>query len=84
MKTSIVNGDQMPLHRHECSAQKAINIAGEETFVKENYTLSRERITTSYTQLSAGKGVSRAQIQTRVQTRVHIQMKERKCQAIPS
>ena len=41
----IINGDQMPLHRNESSAQKTLNFKGEETFVKENHMLSRERVT---------------------------------------
>jgi hypothetical protein len=41
----VINGDQMPLHRNESSAQKTMSFKGLETFVKENYSLSRERIT---------------------------------------
>ena len=33
----------MPLHRNESSSQKTLNFKGEETFVKENHMLSRER-----------------------------------------
>ena len=35
----------MPLHRNESSSQKTLNFKGEETFVKENHMLSRERVT---------------------------------------
>ena len=28
----IINGNQMPLHHSECSAQKTLNFKGEETF----------------------------------------------------
>ena len=47
-----INGDQMPLHRNECSQQKTLNFKGEETFVKENHILSRERVT-FYTQVTS-------------------------------
>ena len=48
----IINGDQMPLHRNESSAQKTLNFKGEETFVKENHMLSRERVTV-FTQVNS-------------------------------
>ena len=41
----IINGDQMHLHRNESSTQKTLNIKGYETYVEENYSLSRERVT---------------------------------------
>ena len=41
----IINGDQMPLHRNESSQQKTLNFKGQDTFVKENHMLSRERVT---------------------------------------
>ena len=41
----VLNGDQMPLHRNESSTQKTSNFTGLDTYVKENYSLSRERIT---------------------------------------
>ena len=47
----IINGDQMPLHRNESSQQKTLAFKGEDTFVKENYMLSRERVTV-FTQVS--------------------------------
>ena len=39
--------DQMPLHRNESSEQKTLNFKGasQSTYVKENHSLSRERIT---------------------------------------
>ena len=37
-----INGDQMPLHRNESSTQKKLNIKDYETYVKENYSLSRK------------------------------------------
>ena len=46
----IYNGDQMPLHRNESSSQKTMSFTGQNTFVKENYMLSRERVT-AFTQL---------------------------------
>ena len=52
----IINGDQMPLHRNESSTQKTLTFTGMDTFVKENYNLSRERITV-FTQLCSDPGV---------------------------
>ena len=49
----IINGDQMPLHRNESSTQKTLNFTGVDTFVKENYMLSRERVT-AFTQVGEG------------------------------
>ena len=46
----IINGDQMSLHRNESAGQKTLSLKSEETFVKENYLLSRERVT-CFTQL---------------------------------
>ena len=48
----VINGDQMPLHRNESSQQKTLCFKGEDTFVRENYMLSRERVT-AYTQVSS-------------------------------
>ena len=48
----IINGDQMPLHHHESSAQKTLNFKCEETFAKENHMLSRERLTV-FTQVNS-------------------------------
>ena len=53
----IINGDQMPLHRNESHSKKSMNIVNEDVFVKENYSLSRERAT-AYTQLTTEEGVS--------------------------
>ena len=50
----IINGDQMPVHRNESAVQKTLSFTGETTFVKENYMLSRERITV-FTQVSSDK-----------------------------
>ena len=41
----IYNGDQMPIHRNESHGVKTFNFKNQDTFVKENYMLSRERIT---------------------------------------
>ena len=46
----IINGDQMLLHRNESAGQKTLSLKSEETFVKENHMLSRERVT-CFTQL---------------------------------
>ena len=52
----IINGDQMPLHRNESNTQKTLNIQGYDTYVKENYSLSRERIT-AFTQVSSDPAI---------------------------
>ena len=52
-----LNGDQMTLHRNESSTQKTLNFTGLDTYVKENYSLSRERITV-YTQVCSDPKVS--------------------------
>ena len=48
---TIINGDQMPLHRNESSGQKTMSMKNHSVFVKENYMLSRERCTV-FTQIS--------------------------------
>ena len=48
----IINGDQMPLHRNVSSGMKTLNFKNQDTFVKENHNLSRERVT-CYTQFSS-------------------------------
>ena len=48
----IINGDQMPLHRNESHSQKTLTFKGQDTFVKENYMLSRERASV-FTQVSS-------------------------------
>ena len=46
----IINGDQMPLHRNESLTQKTLNFFDMDAYVKENYNLSRERVT-AFTQI---------------------------------
>ena len=41
----VTNGDQMPLHRNESSQQKTMAFKNKDAFVKENHSLSRERVT---------------------------------------
>ena len=41
----IINGDQMSLHRNERVSEKTLPLKSERVFVKENYMLSRERVT---------------------------------------
>ena len=41
----VINGDRMPLHRNESASQKTLSLVAEDVFVKENYMLSRERVT---------------------------------------
>lgn len=48
----IINGDQMPLHRNESTQEKTMTFKGEDTFVKENHNLSRERVTV-FTQVTS-------------------------------
>ena len=48
----IINGDQMPLHRNESSSEKILSTTRYDTYVKENYSLSRKRVTT-FTQVSS-------------------------------
>ena len=52
----IINGDQMPLHRNESATQKTLNFTGFDTYVKENYTLTRERVTV-YTQVASDSSI---------------------------
>ena len=52
----IINGYQIPLHRNESAPQKTLNFTGRDTYVKENYNLSRERITV-FTHLCSDPGV---------------------------
>ena len=40
---AIINGDQMPLHRNKSAFQRTLNFTGLDTYVKENYSLARER-----------------------------------------
>ena len=53
----IINGDQMPLHRNESSAQKTLNFVDMDAYVKENYNLSCERVTV-FTQVSSSSGIN--------------------------
>ena len=53
----VINGDQMPLHRNESSQQKTMAFKNEDAFVKENHSLSRERVTV-FTQVSSTKDTS--------------------------
>ena len=53
----VINGDQMPLHRNESSQQKTMAFKNEDAFVKENHSLSRERVTV-FTQVSSTKDIS--------------------------
>lgn len=41
----IWSSDQMPLHRNEQGQERTLNVTGQNTYVKENASLSRERIT---------------------------------------
>ena len=41
----VIKGNQMPLHRNESLTQKTLNFKGMDTYFKENYNLSRERVT---------------------------------------
>ena len=48
----IINGDQMPLHLNQSTDAKTMSFKGEDTFVKENCMLSRQRVTV-FTQISS-------------------------------
>ena len=50
VKPPVINGDQMPLHRNASASRKTLSLKSEKVFVKENYMLSRERVT-CFTQL---------------------------------
>ena len=52
----IINGDQVPLHRNDSASQNTLDIKGYKTYVKENYSLSRERII-AFTQVSSDPNV---------------------------
>ena len=53
----VVKGDQMPLHRNENTSQKTLAFKGLDTFVKENYILSRERATV-FTKTSSNSSIN--------------------------
>ena len=42
----------MPLHHNERLSEKTLSITGNDAYVKENYSLSRERVTV-FTQVSS-------------------------------
>ena len=46
----------MPLHRKKSSNKKTLNVTGMETYVKENYSLLRERIT-AFTQIPSDPNI---------------------------
>ena len=52
----VINGDQMPLHHNENASQKTLEFKGLDTYVKENYKLSRERATV-FTQTSSDSSI---------------------------
>ena len=53
----IINGDQMSLHRNESSTQKTLNFVDMDAYVKENYNLSRERVTV-FTEVSSSSYIN--------------------------
>ena len=53
----IINEDQMPLHRNESATQKTLNFVDMDAYVKENYNLSRERVT-AFTQVSSSSDIN--------------------------
>ena len=52
----IINGDQMPLHHNESCGLKTMSLKNFDTFVKENYMLSRERVT-CFTQFASDEKI---------------------------
>ena len=59
----IVMSNQMPLHRNESSNEKTLNFKGapQTTYVKENRSLSRERIA-AMTSLASGRPFSASEL----------------------
>ena len=55
----IINCDQMLLHTNESSGQATRNFKNHEAFVKENYHLSRERVTV-FTQIASNENIHRS------------------------
>ena len=53
----VINGNQMPLHRNESSSPKPLSFTGMDTYVRENYNLSRERVTV-FTQVSSDPDIT--------------------------
>ena len=53
----IINGDQMPLRRNKTAQEKSMPFKGEDTFVKENHKLSRERVTV-FTQVTSVSNIN--------------------------
>ena len=53
----VINGNQIPLHRNEAATQKTMTFKNIDTYVKENYSLSRERATV-FTQVSSDPTVN--------------------------
>ena len=41
----VINGDQMPFHWNKSTTQKTMRLKNMDTYVKENYSISRERAT---------------------------------------
>ena len=48
----VIKGNQIQLHRNEATTQKTMTFKSIDTYVKENYSLSRERATV-FTQVSS-------------------------------
>ena len=69
---TIINGDQMPLHRNESSGQKTLSMTDDTTYVKENYLLSRERVTV-FTQVSTGAKIKPEFLFKGKGTQIHLQ-----------
>ena len=53
----VINGHQMPLPRNESSTQKTLNSVDMDAYFKENYNLSRERVTV-FTQVSSSSDIN--------------------------
>ena len=52
----LINGDQMPLHRNESSSLRTMNMKNQDVYVKENYMMSRERVT-CFTQFASDDSI---------------------------
>ena len=52
----VINADQMPMHRNESCGSRTMSFKNNDVFVKENYHLSRDRMTVM-TQVSSDETI---------------------------
>ena len=70
----VSNGDQMPFRRNESASQKTLSLKSEEVFIKENYMLSRERVTCITQLFSDPKIELKSQFIFKVKVHEHISL----------